>query len=144
MITFPRVGTDLSAQLARAGWASRYPGSAYLFSWYGGIYPASYSLLAPYLLGLTGTRQAMAVAAVVSAGLLALLLARHRAPRPRAAAPWVAVAMCARVWAASLSLTAAGREAGSGCRPLRAWRWPALRSARSPDCSSVSLRPHSW
>jgi hypothetical protein len=38
---FPRVGTDLSAALARAGWARAYPGSAYIFSWYGGIYPAS-------------------------------------------------------------------------------------------------------
>jgi hypothetical protein len=50
--------------------AGRYPGAAYLFSWYGGIYPASYSLLVPYLLALTGTREAMAVAAARSAALL--------------------------------------------------------------------------
>ena len=77
---FPRVGTDLSAALARAGWARDYPGSAYLFSWYGGIHPASYSLLAPYLLAAIGTRLAMASAAVVSAGLLTVLLARQGCP----------------------------------------------------------------
>jgi hypothetical protein len=143
MITFPRVGTDLSAQLARAGWASRYPGSAYLFSWYGGIYPASYSLLAPYLLGLTGTRQAMAVAAVVSAGLLALLLARHRAPRPRAAALWVAVAMCAQLIAGRAAFTL-GLAAGLGCivvadcsRP-RGWiRLPAV-AGLAMACAALS------
>jgi hypothetical protein len=32
IIFFPRVGTDLSAALARASWASHYPGAAYLFS----------------------------------------------------------------------------------------------------------------
>jgi hypothetical protein len=66
VIVLPRVGTDLSAALSRAGWARACPGSAYIFSWYGGIYPASYSLLA-----LAGTRLAMAVAAVVTAALLA-------------------------------------------------------------------------
>ncbi|HEV2239498.1 MAG TPA: hypothetical protein VGR98_00525, partial [Streptosporangiaceae bacterium] len=45
LTVFPRVGTDLSAAMARAGWASRYPGAAYLFSWYGGFHPAGYSLL---------------------------------------------------------------------------------------------------
>ena len=79
---FPRVGTDLSAAVARAGWARAYPGSAYIFSWYGGIYPASYSLLAPYLLALAGTRLAMTVAVLITAGLLAWLLARSQAPRP--------------------------------------------------------------
>src|ERR1700724_2495789 len=63
VIVFPRVGTALSAALARAGWARRYPGSAYLFSWYGGIHPASYSLLAPYALGAVGTPLARAGAA---------------------------------------------------------------------------------
>src|ERR1700730_17410005 len=90
---FPRVGTDLSAAMARANWAGRYPGSAYLFSWYGGIHPASYSLLAPYLLAAIGTRLAMAAAAVLSAVLLAWLLVRHEVPRPRAAALWVAAAL---------------------------------------------------
>src|SRR5258708_19915224 len=78
----PGVGTDLWAALARAGWASRYPGSAYLFSWYGGIHPAGYSLLAPYVLAAIGTRLSMAAPAVISALLLTLLLVRPHLPRP--------------------------------------------------------------
>jgi hypothetical protein len=129
---FPRVGTDLSAQIARAGWARHYPGSAYLFSWYGGIYPASYSLLAPYLLAVTGTRQAMAVAVVICAGLLALLQVRHRVPRPRAAALWAAVALWTELSAGRAAFTL-GLTAALGCmvvvdgsRP-RGWlRLPAV------------------
>ena len=111
---FPRVGTDLSAALARAGWASRYPGSAYLFSWYGGIHPASYSLLAPYLLAAVGTRLAMAVAAVVSAVLLTTLLVRHHVARPRAAALWVAVALWTELSAGRAAFTL-GLAAALGC-----------------------------
>jgi hypothetical protein len=129
---FPRVGTDLSAQIARAGWASRYPDSAYIFSWYGGIYPASYSLLAPYLLAAVGTRLAMAVAVVISAGLLSWLLVRHRVPRPRLAALWVAVALCTELTAGRATF-ALGLAAGLGCvtaadaGPRLGWgRWPAV------------------
>ena len=114
IIFFPRVGTDLSAALARADWASRYPGSAYLFSWFGGIHPASYSLLAPYLLAVAGTRLAMAVAAVISAVLLTLLLVRHRVPRPRAAAVWVGVALWTELSAGRAAFTL-GLAAALGC-----------------------------
>jgi hypothetical protein len=36
----------------------------YLFVWYGGPYPAGYSLLAPYLLAAFGARASMAAAIV--------------------------------------------------------------------------------
>jgi len=123
LLAFPRMGTDLSAQIARAGWASRYPGSAYLFSWYGGIYPASYSLLAPYLFGLAGTRQATAAAAVLSAGLLSWLLTRHRVPRPRAAALWVAVAMLTELTAGRAAFVL-GLAAALGCVVVADGSWP--------------------
>jgi hypothetical protein len=111
---FPRVGTDLSAAAARADWAGSYPGSAYLFSWYGGIHPASYSPLAPYLLAAVAIRVAMAVAAVVSAALLGLLLARYQVPRPRAAALWVAVALWTQLSAGRAAFTL-GLAAAVGC-----------------------------
>ena len=131
LAVFPRIGTDLSAQLARAGWAGRYPGAAYLFSWYGGIYPASYSLLAPYLLALTGTRAAMAVAAVVSAVLLTLLLTRHRVPRPRAAACWVGVAMLTELTAGRAAFLL-GVTAALGCLVVASGRWPHGGARRWP------------
>jgi hypothetical protein len=114
---FPRVGTDLSAQIARAAWASQYPGSAYLFSWYGGIYPASYSLIAPYLLAAIGTRAAMGVAAVVSAGLLSWLFVKNDVPRPRAAALWTAVALLTNLTAGRATFTL-GVAAGAGCMAM--------------------------
>jgi hypothetical protein len=125
----PRVGTDLSAALARAGWASRYPGSAYMFSWYGGIHPASYSLLTPYLLAIAGTRLAMAAAAVISAVLLTSLLVRHRVPRPRAAALWAAVALWTELSAGRAAFTL-GLAAALGCVVAadvsRPRSWPKL------------------
>jgi len=111
---FPRVGTDLSAAMARADWASRYPGAAYLFSWYGGFHPAGYSLLAPYLLALMGVRLAMVAAAVISAVLLSWLFVRHRVPRPRAAAVWVAIALWTELSAGRAAFTL-GLAAGLGC-----------------------------
>jgi hypothetical protein len=123
VIVFPRVGTDLSAAVARAGWARAYPGSAYIFSWYGGIYPAGYSLLAPYLLALAGTRLAMAAAAVVSAGLLAWLLARSQVPRPRLAAVWLGLALWTELSAGRAAFTL-GLAAAAGCAVAIAARRP--------------------
>jgi hypothetical protein len=123
----PRVGTDLSAALARAGWAANYPGSAYIFSWYGGIHPASYSLLAPYLLAITGTRLAMAVAAVICAGLLTLLLVRHQVPRPRRAALWVAAALWTELSAGRAAFTL-GLAAAAGCAVVADGRRPPDRA----------------
>ena len=127
IIIFPRIGTDLSAALARAYWASHYPGAAYLFSWYGGIHPASYSLLAPFVQAVAGTRLAMAAAAVISAVLLTSLLVRHQIPRPRAAAVWVGIALWAELSAGRAAFTL-GLAAGLGCVVVadvslpRSWR----------------------
>jgi hypothetical protein len=124
---FPRVGTDLSAGVARAGWAGTHPATGYVLSWYGGTYPAGYSLLAPYLLALAGPWAAMAAAAVICAGLLGLLLARHGAPRPRAAAVCTAAAVAAQLTAGRASFTlglAAGLGALTAADRLPPWHWP--------------------
>ena len=135
---FPRVGTDLSAAMARANWAGRYPGSAYLFSWYGGIHPASYSLLAPYLLAAIGTRLAMAAAAVLSAVLLAWLLVRHEVPRPRVAALWVAAALWTELSAGRAAFTL-GLAAALGCAVVVGRPGPA----GGPSLAGGS-RPRGW
>ena len=141
---FPRVGTDLSAALARAGWASHYPGSAYLFSWYGGIHPASYSILAPYLLAVIGTRLAMAAAVLVTAGLMALLLVRHQVPRPRAAALWVAVALWTELSAGRAAFTL-GTAAAVGCLVVvddsRPRTWPRLLAAAGLAAATCLISP---
>jgi hypothetical protein len=114
MAVFPRVGTDLSAALARAGWASAHPRAAYLFSWYGGFHPAGYSLLAPYLMAAVGTRLAMALATVVSAVVLTSLLVRHQVPRPMVAGLWVAAALWTELSAGRAAFTL-GIAAAVGC-----------------------------
>lgn len=113
-IAFPRVGTDLSAAVARADWARDYPTSGYLFSWYGGFHPAGYSLLAPYVLGFAGVQLSMAIAVVISAVLLSSLLTRHHATRPRAAAVWVALALWTELSAGRAPFTL-GLAAALGC-----------------------------
>jgi hypothetical protein len=152
---FPRVGTDLSAAMARAGWASRYPGAAYLFSWYGGIHPASYSILAPYLLAVIGTRLAMAAAVLVTAGLISLLLVRYEVPRPRLAALWVAVALWTELSAGRAAFTlgtaaavgcvvvVAGGPSGAGGRSGagRAQAWPRLSAAAGLATATCLISP---
>jgi hypothetical protein len=70
-------GGDLAAQDAWAEFAREHPGSAYNLSWYGGMHPASYSLLSPYVMATLGVRVSLVLAGTVSAGLLALLLVRN-------------------------------------------------------------------
>ena len=114
LVCFPRVGTDLSAQVTRAQWAARYPGSAYLFSWYGGVYPASYALLTPYLMALTGARLALAGGTCACAALLGTSFERWPLPRPRAAALWAGVALWTQLTAGRTAF-ALGIAAAAGC-----------------------------
>lgn len=128
MLAFPTWGTDLSAQLARANFASHYPSAAYDFSWYSGIYPASYSLLAPYIFALAGTRTVAAAAAIVAAGLMAWLFVRHRMPAARWSALWVGIGLGAGLLAGratfTLGLAAATAAVAvvDASRPARHWR----------------------
>ncbi|MEV5691354.1 hypothetical protein [Micromonospora globbae] len=78
----PPMGTDLSAQVARAGFAARNGLTPVDFSWYGGVNQFGYSLYTQFLGAAVGVRLVGAVAAVVSAVALAWLLRRGRAPRP--------------------------------------------------------------
>ncbi|NGM15428.1 hypothetical protein ENC19_23725 [Verrucosispora sp. CWR15] len=78
----PPMGTDLSAQVARAGFAERNGLAPLDFSWYGGVNQFGYSLYTQMLGALLGVRPLGAVAAVVSAGALAWLLVLTGARRP--------------------------------------------------------------
>ncbi|TDC36290.1 hypothetical protein E1211_13985 [Micromonospora sp. 15K316] len=78
----PPMGTDLSAQVARAAFADRSGAAPIDFSWYGGDGQFGYSLFTQFLGAALGVRLVGAVAAVVSAVALAWLLLRGRARRP--------------------------------------------------------------
>ena len=130
---------DLAAQYAWTDFASRYPGSAYNLSWYGGMHTASYSLVAPYLMGWLGVRTTGVLAGTVSAALAARLLLRPQVARPLLPALWTAVALWCNVasgrvtfavgvafaLAAVLLLFPPGAGAGAGA--AGAARGPVLR-----------------
>ena len=97
MLVGPPTGTDLPAQQFRAAFAAGHPLAAIDLRWLGGVQPAAYSVIAPYVEALVGVRLTGAVAAVASAVLFAALLIRWRAPRADWAAGWAAVAFVANV-----------------------------------------------
>ncbi|WP_420850150.1 hypothetical protein [Planosporangium flavigriseum] len=78
----PPMGTDLSAQVARAGFFARHGAVPIDFGWYGGQSQFGYSLLTAPLGAALGVRVLGALAAVVSAVAFAYLLIRWHAPRP--------------------------------------------------------------
>jgi len=78
----PPMGTDLSAQVARAEFVARHGFTPIDFGWYGGVSPYGYSLITPPLMALLGPRPVGALALVVSAVAFALILLRTRADRP--------------------------------------------------------------
>ena len=87
------VGGDLAAQWSWADFAAKFPGSAYDLAWYGGIHPASYSLLAPFLMAAVGVRAAGVVSVVISAVLLARILTGAGLRWPLPVALWGAFAL---------------------------------------------------
>jgi hypothetical protein len=84
---------DLAAQYAWTAFVRHHPGLAYDLSWYGGMHPASYSLLSPYLMAFLGVRTTGVLAATGSAALGALLLTRSGLRKPLLPALWLAVAV---------------------------------------------------
>ncbi|UGY91969.1 MFS transporter [Streptomyces gobiensis] len=115
-------GGDLAAQDAWAEFAGRHPGSAYNLAWYGGMHPVSYSVISPYLMAAIGVRSTLAVAGVLSSGLLAWILARSPLQRPLLPALAGAVAMVCN--AASGRVTfALGMLFALGAVAV-VWAWP--------------------
>lgn len=86
-------GGDLAAQAAWTDFAWKHPDKAYSFAWYGGMHPASYSVMSPYLMALFGIRTVAVVSGTVSAALTAYLLRRFKAPVALPASLWAAFAL---------------------------------------------------
>jgi len=78
----PPLGTDLSAQVARADFVRGYGFAAVDLRWYGGTVQYGYSLVSPWVMALLGARPAGALALVVSSVAFAALLVRTGVPRP--------------------------------------------------------------
>lgn len=111
LLLFPGSGMDLSAQLARASFASLAPLRPVDLAWYSGFHPYGYSLLAPFLMSSIGIAACGLIAATGSAVLFARLV-RHT-DRPLAAALagaffWAANVASGRVTFALGALAALG------------------------------------
>ncbi|MBB6393747.1 hypothetical protein BKA00_000661 [Actinomadura coerulea] len=86
-------GGDLAAQAAWTDFAWTHPGAAYSFAWYGGMHPASYSLVSPYLMAVFGIRTVAVITGTFCATLTAYLLKQFRAPVALPASLWAAFAL---------------------------------------------------
>jgi hypothetical protein len=70
----PRTGTDIAAQIARASFAEAHPLTPVDLSWYSGVHPFGYSVLAPYVMAVVGIGLTGWLAAIAAAALLGRLL----------------------------------------------------------------------
>lgn len=91
-LLLPPTGSDLSAQVAHAEFASKYLWHPVNFQWFGGTSWLGYSILVPPLMAVVGVQAVGVLATVSSSGLLGLLMTRCRVLRPRAGA--AAGALC--------------------------------------------------
>ncbi|AGL17711.1 hypothetical protein [Actinoplanes sp. N902-109] len=121
---------DLAAQYAWASFVRRHPGAVYNLSWYGGMHTASYSVLSPYVMAWAGVRTTGVLAAVASAVLGALLLARSGIPRPAAPALLLAVALWCNLAAGRITfLLGAAFALAAAVVVLTGTRWRGLRAS---------------
>ncbi len=74
LLLLPPTGTDLAAQVARASFARAHPLTPVDLSWYAGVHPYGYSVVAPYVMAVLGVAMTGVLAAVAASALLARLL----------------------------------------------------------------------
>ena len=93
----PPMGADLSAQVAWAEVAARQWPALLDLSWYGGINPLGYSILAPPLMAMIGVRLATGVGYLLGVVLVAALLQRLEVRRPVAGGVVAAIGLAANL-----------------------------------------------
>lgn len=81
-LALPTMGSDLSAQVARADFFATHGLSPVDLRWYGGVNQFGYSLVSPAVMALVGVRVTGALSLVGSALAFAALLFRTGVPRP--------------------------------------------------------------
>ncbi|MEH1011664.1 hypothetical protein V6U90_00830 [Micromonospora sp. CPCC 206060] len=135
-LTLPTMGSDLSAQVARAEFFAAHGAAPVDLRWYGGVHPFGYSLVSPPVMALLGVRLTGVLALVVASAAFAALLVRTRVPRPFAGSLVGVVCIAGNLVSgrvtyglgvafgllALLALTVGGPQSGSGGLP-RPGRW---------------------
>ncbi|WP_328471023.1 MFS transporter [Streptomyces sp. NBC_00448] len=84
---------DMAAQYAWTEFIRAHPAASYNLSWYGGMHPASYSILSPYIMAALGVRMTGVIAGTLTATFSAALLMRARVKRPLVPVLWTTFAL---------------------------------------------------
>jgi hypothetical protein len=84
---------DMAAQYAWTDFIRAHPSATYNLSWYGGLHPASYSILSPYVMAVLGVRTTAVIAGTLSATVAAALLMRAKVERPLIPVMWTTFAL---------------------------------------------------
>ncbi|MEE4542741.1 MFS transporter [Streptomyces sp. V4-01] len=84
---------DMAAQYAWTDFIRAHPSASYNLSWYGGMHPASYSILSPYIMAVLGVRTTAVIAGTLSATAASALLLRARVKRPLVPMLWTVFAL---------------------------------------------------
>jgi hypothetical protein len=84
---------DMAAQYAWTDFIRAHPSATYNLSWYGGLHPASYSILSPYVMAVLGVRTTAVLAGTLSATVAAALLLRAKIERPLIPVMWTTFAL---------------------------------------------------
>jgi hypothetical protein len=84
---------DMAAQYAWTDFIRAHPSASYNLSWYGGMHPASYSILSPYIMAVIGVRTTAVIAGTLSATVATAMLLRARVSRPLVPVLWTVFAL---------------------------------------------------
>jgi hypothetical protein len=84
---------DMAAQYAWTDFIRAHPSASYNLSWYGGMHPASYSILSPYIMAVLGVRTTAVIAGTLSATVATAMLLRARVQRPLLPVLWTVFAL---------------------------------------------------
>jgi hypothetical protein len=132
----PDSGTDLAAQLARASFARDAPLTPVDLSWYSGVHPYGYSLLAPWVMAVLGVAVSGLLAAVVASVLFARLL--RDSERPWLASVTGAVFAVADVASGRTTFALGAVTALAALVALPRLRWAALFAVLTALLSPVA------
>ena len=96
---------DLAAQYAWTTFVRQHPASAYNLSWYGGIHPASYSIISPYLMAWIGVAPPPCSPPPPARRSARILLTRSGVRRPLLPSLWLAVAVWCNIACGRITYT---------------------------------------
>lgn len=132
-------GGDLAAQEAWAQFAARHGASAYNLFWYGGMHPANYSVISPYLMAVLGVRTVTVASGLTASWLAAVLIVRAGVRRPVGPALLASGALWCDVASGRTTFALGVAFALAGCvlltrqwRPVPAAACAALATMASP------------